>query len=48
VQTANSGDVALEKVRTLLESSSCCKTFWLILMDIDMPVKDGYQTTKEI
>ncbi len=37
---AESGDIAIEKIKT--------DTFDLVLMDINMPGKDGIETTKEI
>ncbi|KAL4438314.1 hypothetical protein ABPG74_009737 [Tetrahymena malaccensis] len=45
---ANSGIEAINKVQEKFEKSSCCKQHKLIFMDIDMPIKNGYQTTKEI
>ena len=46
--TANSGDEAINKVRRRFEQEKCCKGYYIIFMDIDMPGKDGLVTTTEI
>lgn len=28
--------------------NNCCKLYKVIFMDIDMPIKNGYQTTQEV
>ncbi|EAR89572.2 ATPase, histidine kinase-, DNA gyrase B (macronuclear) [Tetrahymena thermophila SB210] len=48
VDKANSGFVAINLVQKKLTNLECCQTYKLIFMDIDMPVKNGHQTTKEI
>lgn len=53
VETALSGDIAIGKIKNFYENSSCskilkCYAYKCIFMDIDMPIKDGYQTTNEI
>ena len=30
------------------QNNNCCKSYKLIFMDLSMPIKDGFQTTKEI
>ena len=49
---AQSGDEGIAKVLTFLKKTvklcNNCKLYKLILMDIDMPIKNGYETTKEI
>ncbi|EAR83217.2 ATPase, histidine kinase-, DNA gyrase B (macronuclear) [Tetrahymena thermophila SB210] len=48
IEKAGSGEIAIQKVRQKLNSQECCRKYKLIFMDIDMPVKDGHQTTAEI
>ncbi|KAL4454163.1 hypothetical protein ABPG73_011921 [Tetrahymena malaccensis] len=48
VEKAASGEIAIQKVKQKLNSQVCCRKYKLIFMDIDMPVKDGHQTTVEI
>jgi len=53
IDTANNGMEAISLIEeSLIESSGkfcpVCKFYKLILMDIDMPEKNGYETTKEI
>ncbi|EAR83219.2 ATPase, histidine kinase-, DNA gyrase B (macronuclear) [Tetrahymena thermophila SB210] len=45
---ATSGMAAIQLVRNKLEINTCCNLYLLIFMDIDMPVKNGYETTSEI
>lgn len=52
-EKALSGDEAIEKIKKFYEKSSCSKEFQCfaykcIFMDIDMPDKDGFQTSEEI
>lgn len=47
VDKATSGFLCLEFIKQK-NDSDCCKSYSLVFMDIDMPLKDGYQTTKEI
>lgn len=56
IETANSGDEAIKITNNILLNLNnagkffCekCKFFKLIIMDIDMPVKNGYETTIEL
>ncbi|KAL4474165.1 hypothetical protein ABPG72_002890 [Tetrahymena utriculariae] len=48
VDKANNGLVALEKVQARYYSNDCCQKYQLIFMDIDMPIKNGYQAAQEI
>ena len=56
IDVAQSGNLAIEKVKAFLDENRnestkfCknCKFYKLILMDIDMPVKNGYETTREL
>ncbi|KAL4466677.1 hypothetical protein ABPG72_016794 [Tetrahymena utriculariae] len=45
---ATSGMAAIQIVKNKLEINTCCSLYQLIFMDIDMPVKNGYETTYEI
>ncbi|EAR86396.2 ATPase, histidine kinase-, DNA gyrase B (macronuclear) [Tetrahymena thermophila SB210] len=47
-EKATSGFMAIDKIKQKLKQSDCCLTYKLIFMDIDMPIKDGYETTKNI
>lgn len=46
--SAFSGRQCLEKFRNGNRCRSSCKKFKLVLMDANMPVKDGFETTKEL
>lgn len=51
IDTALSGDQAIEKVQNYYKFNQCvfnCKHYKCIFMDVDMPFKDGIQTSKEI
>lgn len=56
IDVAQSGNLAIEKVKTIIDENrnestkfcKSCKFYKLILMDIDMPVKNGYETTREL
>ncbi|KAL4429745.1 hypothetical protein ABPG74_004382 [Tetrahymena malaccensis] len=48
VDKANNGLSALQKVQERYYSNKCCKKYQLIFMDIDMPIKNGYQSAQEI
>ena len=47
VATALNGEIAI-RVVVDKKNSSCCKAFKIVFMDCDMPVKNGYETTKEL
>ena len=42
------GDDALKKVVNLMENSTCCRVYKLIFMDIEMPIKNGYDSSRDI
>ena len=46
--TAYSGIECLEKFKTAAKCSPSCQKFRLVLMDGNMPLKDGFQTTREL
>jgi len=48
VDSAYDGDEALTKIINLQENSTCCKQYKVIFMDIEMPIKNGYDSTREI
>ena len=53
MDSVNSGDLAIEKIKNFYESSQCpselkCYTYKCIFMDYEMPKKTGVQTAKEI
>ena len=45
---ANNGQQAIDKIKIRKVNNKCCDSFQAIFMDIDMPVKNGYQAAKEI
>ncbi len=46
---ANSGVECLEKIEEKMHNlCDCSKVYKFIFMDIDMPIKDGLETTYEI
>ena len=47
-ETAYSGEIALTKIKEKFENSNCCRMHTIIFMDIEMPVKDGYSTCRDI
>ncbi|KAL4427062.1 hypothetical protein ABPG74_021169 [Tetrahymena malaccensis] len=48
VDKAPGGIEALEFVQKKLESNTCHKKYEIILMDINMPIKNGYEATEDI
>ena len=48
VDSANNGQIAIDKVKLKESIKKCCPQYKLIIMDIDMPIKDGFQASKEI
>ena len=46
--SANNGQIAIDKVKLNKSIKKCCPQYKLIIMDIDMPIKDGFQASKEI
>ncbi|CAD8119391.1 unnamed protein product [Paramecium sonneborni] len=47
-ESAYDGTQALEKVNIRLNNKECCKSYRIIFMDIEMPGKNGFQTSAEI
>lgn len=43
-----SGKLALQKIKNRYKENECCKSYKLILMDIDMPEMNGFECTKLI
>ena len=49
LDTTMSGDDALDRIKKLYNSKeNCCKFYKLVFLDIEMPVKDGLDTCREI
>ncbi|CAD8203114.1 unnamed protein product [Paramecium octaurelia] len=47
-ESAYDGAQAIEKVNLRLKNKECCKSYRIIFMDIEMPGKNGFQTSAEI
>ncbi|CAD8070790.1 unnamed protein product [Paramecium sonneborni] len=47
MESAYNGEQAIQMIKKRLEQN-CCKTYKLIFMDIEMPIINGYQASKEI
>lgn len=45
---ACNGEVAVEKVQLRYNNCEVCKGYKLIIMDVDMPLKNGYEASLEI
>lgn len=45
---ANNGDLAVSYIKNRFRENNCCKVPKVIIMDIDMPVKDGIVASSEI
>ncbi|CAK56993.1 unnamed protein product (macronuclear) [Paramecium tetraurelia] len=48
MESAYNGEQAVQMVKKRFTQSCCCKTYKLIFMDIEMPISNGYQASKEI
>lgn len=48
VETAFNGQMAIEIVKSRQMNNVCCPTFGLVFMDFDMPIKNGYEASREI
>ncbi|CAD8170343.1 unnamed protein product [Paramecium octaurelia] len=47
MESAYNGEQAVQMIKKRLDQT-CCKTYKLIFMDIEMPIINGYQASKEI
>lgn len=47
VAKAYNGEIAINMIKEKAKSN-CCNAFLIVFMDCDMPVKDGFETTKEL
>lgn len=48
VDSSMNGEEAISKVKSLYENSDCCKFYKLIFMDVEMPIKNGYEASISI
>ena len=49
IDSANDGDEAVKKIEeNYKKNEKCCKNYQIIFMDIEMPGKNGYETSSEI
>lgn len=49
IESANDGDEAIKMVEEMFEEKkNCCQMYKIIFMDIEMPGKNGYETSIEI
>ncbi|CAD8121741.1 unnamed protein product [Paramecium sonneborni] len=46
-ESAYDGNQAIEKVSERIRNSQCCLSYRIIFMDLEMPGKNGFQTTTE-
>jgi CheY-like chemotaxis protein len=46
--TANHGQKAIDLVKERVNENLCCPVFTLIFMDLDMPLKNGFEASIEI
>ena len=47
-ENAYDGFQAIEKVSERIRNSQCCKSYRIIFMDLEMPGKNGFQTSTEV
>ncbi len=48
IDCVNNGEEAVKKVQEKFNNNKCCPAYLLIFMDVDMPIKDGFEATTEI
>ncbi len=48
IDYANNGEEAVQKVNDKYQNNNCCPKYLLIFMDVDMPIKDGFEASTEI
>ncbi|EAR86986.2 ATPase, histidine kinase-, DNA gyrase B (macronuclear) [Tetrahymena thermophila SB210] len=48
IDQAQNGQKAVELVEKRYYENTCCKSYKLIFMDIEMPIKNGYEATQDI
>ena len=48
IEKAFNGIEAVEKVKTLYKTCTCCKLYEFIFLDIEMPEKNGFETCQDI
>ena len=42
------GKECLEKIQSKISNSQCCKYYKLLIMDINMPLIDGFEATTQL
>ncbi|KAL4453135.1 hypothetical protein ABPG74_015366 [Tetrahymena malaccensis] len=48
IDQAQNGQIAVDLVEKRYYQNTCCKSYKLIFMDIEMPIKNGYEATQDI